>query len=209
MPGVLLTAFDAYDVWKANASWLCLQRLTRDLPAQARVTTRLYGVDFAACRRRLEDDLRANYDLALFLGQAPGSARVRLESIGLNVGLEAHGSPDDARPLAEDGPVAYRSTLPLCEWAKRLRAAGIPAAVSHHAGTYLCNAMLYWGHYLAERMGLSTQFAFIHLPLEVSQVVGAHVDLPSMPVEMTACAVRLILEELVQPAPQPAARSLA
>ena len=70
-------------------------------------------------------------------------------------------NPDALATLAHDGPLAYRSQLPLASWAQQLRSAGIPAQVSFHAGTYLCNALLYLSLHLAQRRGLRTQAAFI------------------------------------------------
>ena len=67
--------------------------------------------------------------------RAPG--RIQLEAIGVNIGGSSSQSPDQFRPLVDDGPVAYRSELPLGEWSVKLRRAGIPAQVSYHAGTLL------------------------------------------------------------------------
>ena len=76
MTTVLITAFEPYDRWPENASWLALLELTRDLPPEPKVVTRRYPVDFASARTRLFEDLAANYDFALHLGQSPGSSRV-------------------------------------------------------------------------------------------------------------------------------------
>jgi pyroglutamyl-peptidase len=198
LASVLITAFEPYDRWDANSSWLTLVQLTQNLPAQPAVTTRLYPVDFAAVKERLANDLRANYDVALHLGQAPGSTRVQLENFAINIGGSSHQSPDDFRTLVEGGPAAYRSTLPLANWSARLRDAGIPAQVSHHAGAYLCNATLYFSCYLAERMGLRTQAAFVHLPLDVAQTAGQAQSMASMPAEMSARALHLILDDLTR-----------
>jgi pyroglutamyl-peptidase len=84
----------------------------------------------------------------------------------------------------------------LVEWAEKLRLRGIPAQVSHHAGTYLCNAMLYWTHFIAERAGLLTRAAFVHIPLAPSQVVEAGRGLPSLPTETAAAAVRCLVAEI-------------
>ena len=194
MPRVLLTAFEPYGQWVENASWLLVQQLTRDLPSDPQVTTRLYPVDFAALRSRLESDLRENFDVVLMLGQAPGSANVNLEAVGVNVGQWSNDTAAEPTLIAEDGPVGYRSTLPLHAWAEQLGAAGIPTAVSYHAGTYLCNAALYLAHYFIERMSLNTQAAFVHVPLAPSQVIGEAKPLPSAPTEMTAAAVALLLQ---------------
>ena len=195
MPRVLITAFEPYDRWKTNSSWLTLVQLTHALPVQPVITTRLYPVDFAAVRERLTEDLQAGYDVALHLGQR-GTGRIKLESIGLNIGGGSSQSADQFRPLVDDGPVAYRSELPLGDWALKLRRADIPAQLSFHAGTFLCNATLYYTHYLCERLGLKTKAAFVHLPLDVSQVAKEQADLPSLPVSYGVAALRLILEEL-------------
>jgi pyroglutamyl-peptidase len=197
MPRVLLTAFEPYDRWKANASWLALVQLTQDLPETPQITTRLYPVDFPVMKERLAEDLSGNYDYALHLGQAPGSSRIQLEAIGMNIGGSSSQSPDQYRPLTDEGPVAYRTALPLGDWAVKLRRAGVPAQVSYHAGTYLCNATLYWSHFLAELLALGTQAAFIHVPLDISQVVNEPHGTASLPSSLAALAVRLILEELV------------
>jgi pyroglutamyl-peptidase len=193
---VLLTAFEPYDRWKANSSWLTLVQLTQDLPKEPHITTRLYPVDFATLQARLAEDLAGNFDYALHLGQAPGSSRIQLEAIGLNIGGSSSQSPDQYRTLVENGPVAYRTLLPVADWAGKLRRANIPAQVSYHAGEYLCNATLYLTHYLIERGSLKTQAGFIHLPLDVSQALNEPHGTASLPVNTSAQAVRLILEEL-------------
>jgi len=94
MARVLITAFEPYDRWKTNASWLALVQLTHNLPPQPELTTRLYPVDFAAVRERLSVDLDGDYDYALHLGQAPGIGRLHLEAVGLNIGGSGGQSPD-------------------------------------------------------------------------------------------------------------------
>lgn len=201
MPTVLITAFEPYDRWQQNASWLALLELTRDLPVEPRVVTRLYPVDFQKARQKLQEDLQANYDFALHLGQAPGSGRIQLEAIGLNVGGTANQLPDQFQTLEPAGPVAYRSDLPLADWAARIREAGIPAAVSYHAGTYLCNAALYLSLHAARTRSLKTRSTFIHLPLAPGQVLAERNDFATMPPELAASAVRLILDSLPDDVP--------
>jgi len=196
MPNVLITAFEPYERWQENASWLALVELTRDLPLEPRVVTRRYPVDFQKARQRLAEDLQGNYDFALHLGQAPGVGRLQLEAIGVNVGGTGEQRPDHFQELEPSGPVAYRTDLPLSDWASQLRAAGIPAGVSYHAGTYLCNAVLYYSLHLAQAQGLKTRSMFIHLPLCPMQVLGERSDLASMPSAVVAAGIRLILEQL-------------
>jgi pyroglutamyl-peptidase len=197
MPRVLITAFGPYGKWAENSSWLALVELTRQLPALPEITTRLYPVDLATVTERLTQDL-PGHDYVLHLGQAPGATSVQLEAIGINVragGVDEAAAP---QPLVADGPTAYQSRLPLAAWADKLRRAGIPARVSYHAGTFLCNATLYLTHFFCEKHQWPIGAAFVHLPLTVNQAIGGGQGehLPSMPSSAAADAIRLILEEL-------------
>lgn len=198
---LFITAFEPYGGWESNSSWLTLVEFTKTLQNDADITTRLYPVDFDEVKKRLERDLRADYHVALHLGQAPGASCVQLEAIGLNVGGRSDQAAEEFEQLTEDGPVAYRSGLPLAEWSGLLRSSGVPAKVSYHAGAYLCNATLYLTHYLAEKLALQTQAAFVHLPLDYSQTAAQNKEMPAMSAEMSARAVRLIVDELVKHAP--------
>jgi len=198
MSGVLITAFEPYDRWSENSSWLALVELTRSLPASPKVVTRRYPVDFEKAKERLSEDLAAGYDYVLHLGQAPGIGRIHLEAFGLNVGGQSSQLPDEFAPLLADGPAAYRSPLPLARWAAKMRDEGIPAQVSHHAGTYLCNAVLYLSQHIAAQRRLTTRSTFIHLPLAPEQVLGERQDLPSLPSATCAAGIQIILSELGQ-----------
>ncbi len=196
MPNVLLTAFEPYGRWRENSSWLTLIELTKSLPEQPSVTSRLYPVNLAEMRKQLSDDLDGDFDYAVHLGQAPGSTRISLEAVGLNLVGPDPPSIEPRVPLVADGPVAYQTPLPLDQWATKLRQAGIPCGVSYHAGTYLCNATLYLSQYLADHRPSKTQPIFIHLPLELSQVVEDGKDAPALPRTTMAAAVRMLLDEL-------------
>lgn len=201
MPRIFITAFEPYGGWRENSSWLALVEFTKQLSADTRVTTRLYPVDFKAVEQRLRKDLEDDYDFALHLGQAPGSACIKLEAIGLNVGGRSEQRAEEFRRLVEDGPVAYRSALPLSEWSSLLRAEGIPTTVSYHAGSYLCNATLYLSHFFAESMKLKTQSAFIHLPLDYSQTLQQTKELPAISSTMAARALHLVVNQLIKREP--------
>ena len=134
----------------------------------------------------------------MHLGQSSQAACIELEAIGLNVGGEPGQSPDEFQPLVAGGPPAYRTSLPLSRWAVLLREDGIPTQVSYHAGTYLCNAVLYLSLHLAAEKRLKTRSAFIHLPLAPQQVLRERQAWPNMPSEMCAKGIRLILNELAR-----------
>lgn len=197
LPRILVTAFGPYGGFAANASWLTLVELTRVLPSHYPVTTRLYPVDFDLVRQRMEADLAAGPDFVLAMGQAPGAGAIQLEAIGINVAGRPGQLPDEFEPLAADGPPAFRSELPLAAWAGALRDRNIPAIVSHHAGTYLCNAALYFAHHFAAQRGLPTKATFVHLPLDPSQTASYREPIPSLPASIGAQAVRWMIDELL------------
>ncbi|MGC4005997.1 MAG: hypothetical protein QM811_23905 [Pirellulales bacterium] len=140
--------------------------------------------------------MAANYDFAIHLGQAPGSGRLRLESMAVNVGQL--GGVGAAHVLEPDGPSAYHTGLPLHAWVELLHENGIPAEVSHHAGTYLCNAISYHSQHFARTLSLRTESFFLHLPLDVTQVIHELRDTPCLPVDYGARALRLIVTDLNQ-----------
>lgn len=199
MTKILLTAFEPYDQWSENSSWLALVELTSWLDSRSTVVTRRYPVDFEAASERLQRDLAEQYDFAIHLGQAPGSPVIRLESTGLNLRF-------NERPLVDQAPAAYRSPLAL----ERLRAGlcgeGIPAEVSHHAGLYLCNAVLYLSQHFAVSMRLPTRSMFMHLPLTPGQVAKAGANWPSCDVRLMARAVAVAIDWLENAASDSATR---
>ncbi|HEU4533145.1 MAG TPA: hypothetical protein VFS00_03470, partial [Polyangiaceae bacterium] len=79
--------------------------------------------------------------------------------------------PIDA-PIVPGGPAAYFSTLPIKAMVAALRAKGVPASVSHSAGTFVCNHVFYrLMHLLAtERPGV--RGGFVHVPYLPAQVTG-------------------------------------
>lgn len=182
MPRILITAFEPYDRWPDNSSWMTLVDLTSWLDTPSTVITRRYPVDLQSASDRLRKDLLDHYDFAIHLGQSPGSPLIKLESTGLNLRT-------DGNRLIEGAPAAYQSPLPLAGLCKTLREDGIPAEVSHHAGTYLCNAVLYLSQHFTAQLHLNTRSMFIHLPLAPAQVARTGEPLPSCSIKMMAQAV--------------------
>ena len=194
MKRVLITAFEPYDQWSENSSWLALIELTKSLPETPEITTRRYPVDYSELAVRLADDLVADYDVALHLGQAPGTSSLQLETVGLNVASRSGDAPDEFRALAADGPDAYISPMPLSNWAHELRSLGIPATVSHHAGTYLCNAALYLSQHIATTRQLKLLSTFLHVPLCPSQTLHQREPAACLPTAMVVSGLVRILE---------------
>lgn len=186
---VLITAFEPYDRWPENSSWLALVDLTRWYDGDTEITTRRYPVDLTRMSEGLRKDMQANYDFAIHLGQSPGSTLIKLEAVGLNV-------RSDGSPLINDAPEAYRSPLSLDRCFQSLIDAGIPSEVSHHAGTYLCNAALYLSQHYAKSFGLKTRSMFVHVPLAPAQSARDSGRLASMSTPMASAAIAMIMEQI-------------
>ncbi|TWU05645.1 pyroglutamyl-peptidase I family protein [Stieleria varia] len=191
MTRILLTAFEAYDRWPDNSSWLSLIDLTSWYDGDLDLVTRRYPVDLTRMSQMLRDELRSGYDFAIHLGQSPGATVIKLESMGLNVRT-------DGSPLIGGGPQAYRSSLNLAECSSILADAGIPSEVSHHAGTYLCNAAMYLSQHYCSEMGLPTKSLFIHLPLTPGQVARDGSRLASMSTPMCSAAIAMLVEHIAK-----------
>jgi len=182
MTKFLLTAFEPYDTWTENSSWLAIIELTRWFESQSQVVTRRYPVHLQTASDRLRKDLLEGYDFAIHLGQAPGSPVLRLESTGLNLRT-------DGTPLVCDAPDAYVTQIPLTNIRERLLQNRIPAEISHHAGTYLCNAVLYLSQHFSAQLSLPTKSIFLHLPLAPGQVADAASTLASASTALMATAI--------------------
>lgn len=193
---VLLTAFEPYAEWPTNSSWLTLVELLRHRSPSPALVTRRYPVDFQRLPEVLHKDLAQDFDAVLHLGQAPGAATIRLEAFALNAGGSTSEAGSDFKRLIAGAPEAYRTRMPLERWRQRLSDQGIPSHISYHAGTYLCNAIMYLSHHWMAQANKSTPVGFIHLPLTTQQVSGAAQMLPSLPVETLATAVATVLDDL-------------
>ena len=194
---VLITAFEPYDVWQQNSSWEALVELLHRRGAMNGVSTRRYPCDLGQLVERLNKDLSAGYDAVLHLGQAPGASRIQLEAIALNVAGMTEASGDFFGPLVPRGPVAYRTIFPLNDWYRALRQHSIPCSVSYHAGTYLCNAILYLTQYWFEQHNLNRPVGFMHIPLTSEQTIQSMRDLPSMSKQQAAEAISIVLDQIL------------
>lgn len=180
-PRILLTAYEPYGPFPSNASLACLDALRGSFHDWGAVEVEVYPVEFDPVRERISAAWGRGIDAAVHLGQAPTSAQVRLERQAVNRGRDpyardAQGEPLGLQPLDPGGPEHRQCGWPLEAWAEAARSAGLPCEVSHDAGTYLCNAALFWSLHEAERHGRAGQALFVHLPLTLEQSAAMHLE---------------------------------
>lgn len=137
------------------------------------------------------------------VGQAAGRSCVTVERVAINV--DDCEQPDNAGtircdvPIDEAGPAAYFATLPVRDMVRAIEAAGLPAAVSDSAGTYVCNHLMYLvlDHAARKRPGMLG--GFVHVPLLHEQVIrGEMRGKPSMSKADIVASLTAALEALAQ-----------
>ena len=194
-PTILLTGFAPFGGEQSNPSWDAVSRLDGTRIGGHRVVSRLLPVEFGASTKALRRALRETSPaLVLCVGQAGGRAQLSLERVAINLADaripdNAGASPVDAAVVA-GGPAAYFTTLPIKAMLAALRWGGIPAEVSHTAGTYVCNEVFYGlMHALRNRR---VRGGFLHIPYSPAQA-ACHPGAPAMATETVVAGLRIAL----------------
>lgn len=206
---ILVTGFAAGPA-QSNASEILLRSLLEDTPSALQpfrhdlhfeiLDTDTHGLK-ALLHARLREIKPA---ICVFTGQAPGRSNITLESTAhnlRNIGPPLKPGDEPQRAvIRSEGATEYRATLQsLDRLVGHLIAAQIPAAVSHDAGTSLCNQLLYEGLAYAADNGNLPQCGFIHIPALPQQVIQHWPHYPSMCLPMLRDAMSVILCALVTP----------
>jgi pyroglutamyl-peptidase len=194
---VLLTGFEPFDGERENPSLRIARALNGKRIAGRRIVGAALPTEFARSLKTLDALLaRHRPELVLCVGQAGGRAEISLERVAINL-IDAR-IPDNAgaqpvdRPVVRNAPGSYFSTLPVKVMLQRLTAAGIPAALSHTAGTFVCNQVFFGlAHRLAKSRG-RLRGGFIHVPYLPRQA-ARNGDSPSMRLDMMIDATRICL----------------
>ena len=180
MRTVLLTGFEPFDQDSVNPSWEAACQLDGvQLAEDVQIVARRLPCAFTTapkCLVQLINELRPVMVIAT--GLAPGRGDISIERVAININ-DAR-IPDNLgyQPIdtavVVDGPAAYFSTLPIKAMVKAVRGAGIAAAVSQTAGTFVCNQVFYrLQHVLA---GTDVRSGFIHVPNQPLMALSSLVD---------------------------------
>lgn len=195
MRTVLLTGFEPFDQDTLNPSWEAVRLLDETLiNDDVRIIARQLPCVFSQAPAHLHALIeRFTPQMVIAVGLGPGRSDIALERVAINL-IDAR-IPDNQGeqpidiPVAAEGPTAYFSTLPIKAMVAALRAAGIPATVSHTAGTFVCNQVFYsLQHSLA---GSTVRSGFMHVPLLTEQVALAASAQPSMSQETLVKGLRV------------------
>ena len=167
---ILLTGFDPFDREKVNPAFEAV-KLLPDTIAGAQIVKLEVPTQFVRASEALEAAMAEHKpDVVICVGQAGGRAAITPEKVAIN--LMDGRIPDNAGyqpvdvPIRADGPAAYFATLPVKAMVQRMQDAGIPAAVSYTAGTYVCNHLYY------TLLSQNRRGCFIHVPYSAEQAEG-------------------------------------
>ncbi|WP_042366035.1 pyroglutamyl-peptidase I [Streptacidiphilus neutrinimicus] len=197
MTRVLLTGFEPFDGERTNPSWEAA-RLVADGPRLRglEVTGVLLPCVFDSSVEALREAIRdTEPDLVLALGQATGRSGISVERVAVN--LSDARIPDNAgrqpvdQPVVPGGPAAYFAALPVKACVAAVREAGVPASLSHTAGTFVCNHVFYALMHLIATERPRLRGGFVHVPASPGQVLDQAV--PSLPTATVARGLRALL----------------
>jgi pyroglutamyl-peptidase len=192
----LVTGFEPFGGDPVNPSLEALRRLPQRL-GELDIATRALPVVYGAALPALREAIAAAApDIVLCVGLAGGRAALSLERIAINIDdariPDKDGNQPIDRPVVAYGPAAYFASLPIKAAVAAMREAGLPAAVSNSAGTFLCNHVFY-GLMHEAASGGRFRGGFLHVPFLPSQAArmpGA----PSMALEQIVEGVEIILQ---------------
>jgi len=197
---VLLTGFEPFNGADVNPSWEAARALDGWSGPGFQVVARELPCVFGRANLALFDAIDAlQPDIVIALGQAGGRNEISVERVAINV--DDASMPDNAgqQPLdatiADGGPAAYFSTLPIKAIVRALRLRGFPAGVSQTAGTFVCNHVFYG--LMQHAQGRQLKGGFIHVPFLPEQVADRTEPTPSMALNDIIDAVRIAVEVAV------------
>ena len=190
MKKVIVSAFEPFGGSGRNSSLDTLNALPGILYGYEIVKVTL-PVVYGECGRVLCEAIGAyaaeEVAAVICLGQAAGRGSITPEYVAVNV--RHAGAADNAGAKYELTPIgggadAYVTGLPVAAMVKAMKAAGVPAAVSFTAGTYVCNDLMYAAVEYCRPRGIAAGFVHLPLSLEIAVAEGKAGNIAALPQEM-------------------------
>lgn len=199
---ILITGFDPFGGESVNPAHEAV-KLLPDTIAGAEIIKLQVPTRFTLSGTVLEAAVNEHRpDAVICVGQAGGRSAITPERVAVN--LADASIPDNAgdqpvdEPIRKDGAPAYFTSLPVKAMVQKMRAAGIPAALSYTAGSFVCNSLMYTLLYLIDRQYPAMRGGFIHVPYAMEQAVGKPPGTPSMDLHQIARGLTLAVEAVIE-----------
>jgi pyroglutamyl-peptidase len=174
---IAVTGFGPFPGVPFNVSGMLAEHLAETAPQRVEVFSAVLPVEWgraAAEARRLIKEARPHAILHFGVSARAQGFVIETRAVNLTSPSADHANavPSGHRVRHGSAPV-ITAPIPADRMARRLRLAGIAAAVSSDAGRYLCNAVFYETLAHVRRMRRPPVAAFIHIPaLTAAQVAG-------------------------------------
>lgn len=198
---ILLTGFEPFNKESINPSWEAVSALQGwhegDFVVETRELPCVFGLANKVMHQAVEE---LQPSIVIAVGQAGGRVDLSVERVAIN--LDDAPIPDNMKRqpvdqrIAGNGPAAYFSTLPIKAIVHSLREVGLPASVSHTAGTFVCNHVFYGLMHQAAEWGTTMRAGFIHIPY-LPQQAAAHPGAPSMSLDCVVEGLRIAIRSSV------------
>ncbi|MDV2684303.1 pyroglutamyl-peptidase I [Alkalihalophilus lindianensis] len=199
MKKLLLTGFEPFLDHADNPTRLLADTLDSEMIGEYVVKSVVLPVTFSEAAEVVVAKMKEHQpDAVMMLGLAAGRNRITPERVAINCSdgdTDNDGVRKQDEPIIKDGSAAYFSTLPIRKYVDILREAGIPAAISNTAGTYVCNNIMYQTLHYIEENQLNVPAGFVHVPAS-SQMAIVKPGLASMSEDEMLRAVRLMIEAM-------------
>lgn len=165
---IILTGFMPFGGLSVNPSQLIVEQIASQ-SRYAHLVTEILPVEYHHAGRRIRELIQAYQPhTVLCLGLAQRRNGIHIERVALNLDdaaiVDNAGDLASGRLIDPDGPPAYWSTLPIEAIVSSLQSRGIPAVISNHAGTYVCNHVFYMSRRELDCAGSQSPCGFIHVP---------------------------------------------
>ena len=171
MKTLLITGFDPFGGQNVNPAWEAVKLLPDTIGEYELCKLNIPTVFSLAARMVLENAAEVQPQVILCVGQAGGRSAVTPERIAINVRTaripDNQGYQPQEEPVVPGGPDGIFATVPVTAMTRAISDAGLPAAVSNTAGTFVCNDVLYT--LLHHFDGTAVRAGFIHVPYLLSQ----------------------------------------
>ncbi|WP_444944086.1 pyrrolidone-carboxylate peptidase [Microbulbifer sp. ZKSA006] len=157
MPTVLLTGFEPFGNTPINPAESVMRLLDGTQISNCDIQGLLVPNNFFESIDLVTAAIKTiKPQLVVMLGEYSGRATITIERIAQNYNdftryhlKDNRGVEIQGEATVQNGPVAYRSTLPIRAMVMAMRNTGVPADISDTAGTFCCNHLMYGAlHYL-------------------------------------------------------------
>lgn len=169
---ILLTGFGAFGPHPTNPTAEIALNLQGEMIAGHKVETLILPVDFKKAMEKIDQAFKQKqWRLHLSLGLSGSRKKITPEKFALNC-LHCPERPDNIgrifneEVIEPNGPLALKTTLPAGDLVQELQSKGYESELSTHAGTYVCNAVMYRALRETTRIIAPTPSGFIHVPAD-------------------------------------------